>query len=245
MEQLYDPRGRRKYLTEPERNRFLKAARSTDTPVRAFCEVLAFTGCRLPEALALTPEQVDPAAGFLVFESLKKRRRGVFRAVPVPSGLFETLARLQLRTARDGLTSKLWPWARTTAWRRVRQVMKAAELSGGAASPKGLRHAFGVLGVVAAVPLTLIQKWMGHSEISTTAIYLDASGDAERLIAIRMWQEVLRPEPLLARFWRAPTAPEPSELRAAHGTATASTCATVSMPPARCEGRSIWRSRTA
>ena len=95
MQQLYDPRGQRKYLTEPERNRFLKAARSTDTPIRAFCEVLAFIGCRISEALALTPERIDPAAGFLVFESLKKSRRGVFRAVPVPSGLLETLARLQ------------------------------------------------------------------------------------------------------------------------------------------------------
>ena len=201
MGQLYDPRGRRKYLTEPERNRFLKAARSTDTPFRASCEVLAFTGCRLSEALALTPERVDPAAGFLVFESLKKRRPGVFWAVPVPSGPLETLARLELRNARKGLTSKLWPWSRTTAWRRVREVMRAAELSGTTATPKGLRHSFGVLGVVAAVPLTLLQRWMGHSDISTTAIYLDASGDAERLIAIRMWREVMRPEPLIARFW--------------------------------------------
>jgi len=58
MEQLYDPRGQRKYLTEPERNRFLKAARSTDTQIRAFCEVLAFTGCRVPEAPTLTPELI-------------------------------------------------------------------------------------------------------------------------------------------------------------------------------------------
>jgi integrase len=201
MEQLYDMRGQRKYLTQHERDRFLKAARSTDTPVRAFCEVLAYTGCRLSESLALTPERVDPAAGFVVFESLKKRRRGVFRAVPVPPGLLETLARLQRRNARDGLTSKLWSWSRTTAWRRVREVMRAAEVSGAAATPKGLRHAFGTFALAAAVPLTMIQKWMGHADIATTAIYLDVSGDAERLIAIRMWQEVLRPEPLIARIW--------------------------------------------
>jgi len=75
MEQLYDPRGHRKYLTEPERNRFLKAARSTDTPVRAFCEVLAYTGCRLSEAFALTPERVDSAAGFLVRRGSSPRGR--------------------------------------------------------------------------------------------------------------------------------------------------------------------------
>ena len=61
MEQLYDTRGQRKYLTEHERDRFLEAARSTSTSARAFCEVLAHTGCRISEALALTPECVDPA----------------------------------------------------------------------------------------------------------------------------------------------------------------------------------------
>lgn len=195
MEQLYNQRGQRKYLTQHERDRFLKAARSAPTPVRAFYEVLAYTGCRLSEALALTPERVDPAAGFLVFESLKKRRQGVFRAVPVPTGLLETLARLQLRNARDGLASKLWSWSRTTAWRRVRDVMRAAEVEGAAATPKGLRHAFGIEAVTAAVPITFIQKWMGHSDLSSTAIYLDASGVEERRIAFRMWHWELRPSP--------------------------------------------------
>lgn len=82
MEQLYDRRGQRKYLTQHERERCLKAARSTDTPVRAFREVLAYTGCRLSEALALTPERAGPAAAVLVFESLKKRRRAYFGRSP-------------------------------------------------------------------------------------------------------------------------------------------------------------------
>ena len=165
-------RGQRKYLTQHERDRFLKAARSAPTPVRAVCEILSYTGCRLSEALALTPERVDPAAGVVIFESLKKRRRGVFRAVPVPTGLLETLARLRLRNARFGLDSTLWSWSRTTAWRRLRAVMTAAEVEGSAATPKGLRHCFGIVAVAAAVPLTIIQKWMGHSDVATTAIYL-------------------------------------------------------------------------
>ena len=175
MQQLYDVRGQHKYLTQHERDRFPKAARSAPTPVRAFCEVLAYTGCRISEALALTPERVDAAAGVVVLESLKKRRRGVFRAVPVPTGLLETLARLQLGNARFGLDSTLWSWSRTTAWRRVRAVMRAAEVDGAAATPRGLRHTFGIVAVAAAVPLTIIQKWMGHSDVATTAIYLDVS----------------------------------------------------------------------
>lgn len=186
--QLYDVRGQRKYLTQQERDRFLKAARSAPTPVRAFCEVLAHTGCRISEALALTPDRVDPAAGVVILESLKKGRQGVFRAVPVPTGLLDTLARLQQRNARDGLTSNLWSWSRTTAWRQVRGAMRAAEVDGARANPRGLRHSFGIVAVGADVPVTLIQKWMGHADISTTAIYLDASGFEERRIAFRMWQ---------------------------------------------------------
>jgi hypothetical protein len=45
---------------------------------------LAYGGCRLSKALALTADRVDLAAGVLVFESLKKRRTGIFRSVPVP-----------------------------------------------------------------------------------------------------------------------------------------------------------------
>jgi hypothetical protein len=45
---------------------------------------LAYSGCRLSEALALTAGQVALAAGALVFESLKKHRSEIFRSVTVP-----------------------------------------------------------------------------------------------------------------------------------------------------------------
>lgn len=123
------------------------------------------------------------------------RAPALSRSGLTPTGLLETLARLQLRNARTGLTSKLWSWHRTTAWRRVCEVMRAAEVSGPAATPKGLRHSFGIAALTATVPLMMIQKWLGHSSILTTAIYLDASGTEERRIAFRMWQWELRPAP--------------------------------------------------
>lgn len=36
-------------------------------------------------------------------------------------------------------------------------------------------------------PLNLVQSWLGHANMLTTAIYLDALGDEEREIAARMW----------------------------------------------------------
>src|SRR4051812_5093968 len=52
---------------------------------------LAYAGCRLSEALALTVDRVDLVAGVLTFESLKKRRTGVYRNVPVPPALLDAL----------------------------------------------------------------------------------------------------------------------------------------------------------
>ena len=114
---------------------------------------LAYAGCRPSEALALTADRVDLAAGVLVFESLKKRRSGVFRAVPVPPALLEALNNMvcgirELQAHRGkGHGIRLWPWSRMTGWRAVHAVMAAAGLDGPHASPKGLRHGFGVAAV--------------------------------------------------------------------------------------------------
>ena len=56
-------------------------------------------------------------------------------------------------------------------------------LDGPHASPKGLRHGFGVAAVSAGSPLNLVQKWLGHAQLTTTAIYADAVGEEEQSIA--------------------------------------------------------------
>ena len=88
---IYATDGARLYLTAGERTAFLKAAERADGEDRTLCMTLAYSGCRLSEALALTVDRVDLAGGLLVFESLKKRRPGVYRAVPVPPALLEAL----------------------------------------------------------------------------------------------------------------------------------------------------------
>ena len=88
---LHTASGARKYLTASERDAFLRQAELADRQVRTLCMTLAYAGCRLSEALALTADRVDLAAGVLTLESLKKRRTGVFRAVPVPPALLDAL----------------------------------------------------------------------------------------------------------------------------------------------------------
>jgi integrase/recombinase XerD len=57
--------------------------------------------------------------------------------------------------------------------------MMLAEVVGKVACPRGLRHAFGVGSLQAGVPLNLVQRWLGHARISTTAICAAASGPEE------------------------------------------------------------------
>ena len=55
------------------------------------------------------------------------------------------------------------------------------------ATPKGLRHGFGLHAIRSGVPINLVQRWLGHASMTTTAIYLQAMGTEEREIAARMW----------------------------------------------------------
>ena len=190
--ELFNTAGKRLYLTDSERKKFLAAADQEERQVRIFCYVLAHTGCRISEALQLVGERIDFDAGAIVFESLKKRKRGVYRAVPLPPTVLEMLAmvhglRDRKRGTRANSPALLWDFGRTTAWKKVLEVMKAARVKGPQATPKGLRHGFGVAAIQAGIPLNLLQRWLGHAQLTTTAIYANAVGPEERNIAARMW----------------------------------------------------------
>jgi hypothetical protein len=110
--------------------------------------------------------------------------------LPIPAALIDELTKvfnLREREHDPHLCSlRLWRWSRSTAWRCVKQVMKCAALFGSAAMPKGLRHTFGVAGFQ-TVPPHIVQRWLGHASLRTTAIYGDVSGREERLLAKRIW----------------------------------------------------------
>ena len=184
--QIYDTQGHRLYLTGSERAAFRTAAEAAPREVRTYCWTLLYTGCRPSEALALTADRVDFQAAVLTFESKKKRRPGVYRAVPVPATLLDALD--LVHGLRDRATrTYLWTWSLKTAYTRVIEIMARAGIAGPQASPKGLRHGFGVACIEKGIPLNLVQRWLGHAQLSTTAIYADAVGEEERHIAARLW----------------------------------------------------------
>jgi len=186
---LYTQGGARKYLNANERLRFLEAAnRHPRAEVRTLCLTLAYTGCRISEALALAAASIESEAGYIAIRTLKKRSKAIFvREIPVPANLLNALedAHHVSNMQRNG---KLWTIGRCRAWQLVKSVMAQAGIVPGIhATPKGLRHGFGLHAIRSGVPLNLVQRWLGHASMTTTAIYLQAMGIEEREIAARMW----------------------------------------------------------
>ncbi len=185
---MIDEYGNRKYIDKREKISFLYQSRLIEKERNLFCIVMAETGCRISEALNLRVKDIDISSKYIRFETLKKRRKGIYRSVPVSSHVIKKIDKVfgiskgQLRS--DDL---LWPMGRMTAYRCVTQVMKAAGIVGIQACPRGLRHGFAVGALNAGVPITLVQRWLGHADLKTTAIYTQVLGAEERAIASRMW----------------------------------------------------------
>jgi integrase len=188
---LFSQSGNRKYLNAAERRRFLESAQRLPPHERMFCLTLAWSGARISEVLAISPVAIDVESGVIAIETLKRRRRGIVRQVPLPLDLLTTLDRLfGLAAARrdpELANGRIWRFSRTTAWRRVKSVMASAGVTGTPAMPKGLRHGFGVKAFQSNVPPHLVQRWLGHASLRTTAIYGDVIGPEERAFAKRMW----------------------------------------------------------
>lgn len=188
---LYAPSGARKYVNAAERAGVIAAAARLETERALFVAMLVWTGARVSEVLALTPRSFQIASGVVAINTLK-RRKPAMREVPIPPELMRALDRhFHLAEAqRDEAAPcrRLWRFSRETAWRIVKLVMRRAGVHGRQACPRGLRHGFGVGALQAGVPLTLVQRWMGHARLSTTAIYADVIGPEEYAFAERYWR---------------------------------------------------------
>lgn len=185
---LFTPQGLRKYVTPCERGAFINAAsRIKRLDVRALCLLLAFSGCRISEALSLKRSSIDPEVGAVTIRSLKKRGQLIHRQVPIPDDLVTCLLAMSADFAVDIRFCSL---SRNRAWQLVKAVMNAAEIREGPHhTPKGLRHGFAIHALRSGVPPNLVQRWLGHASIETTMIYLEAVGDEERAFASRMWTD--------------------------------------------------------
>lgn len=184
---LFSRDGTRKYLTQSERTAFIKTAHKADDEIKLLCLILAYTGCRLSEAVSLSPKMIDLGNCALTFETLKRRSKGVYRQVPISPDLLYLLT--EWVHAKPFNRGSLFSIHRQTGYRWVAQVMKAAGIKGVYANSRGLRHGFAVASIEVGIPITLVQKWLGHASLTTTAIYTNVIGEQERNFAKLLWRE--------------------------------------------------------
>lgn len=188
---LYGSDGDKKYLNVGERQRALAAMDELEPDERLFALTLAWSGARISEVLAVTPRNFQLETGVVAILTLK-RRQSVWREIPLPPWVMRDLnLHFGLEAAqRDPASSgrRLWPCHRVTGWKIIKHAMMLSQNIGRAACPRGLRHSFGVGTLQSGVPLNQLQRWLGHSRISTTSIYATAAGPEEIALAARFWR---------------------------------------------------------
>lgn len=179
--QVFDANGHRKYLNTAERVAALSEADHAPPVTRVLCYLLAYTGCRISEALEVQQSWLDSELLNVTMRTLK-RRRLIYRRIPIPGNVMAML--LALPATADG---RLFAMHRSTAWRQVNAIMERAGVIGPMATSRGFRHGYGIHAISSGVPPTLLQRLLGHADIATTLIYVDAVGADERRLVERMW----------------------------------------------------------
>lgn len=197
---LTDGEGREKYLSGDEIPRFLDGCNLHRPQPRTYCLTLYYTGARRAEALALRRRDIDIAKNRVSILTLKQRKpkdkdgklikplkppKLIWRRVPVPPEYIQIMD-LVFDLKRGDVNERLWKVTERQATRWVKAVMEKAGVPHH--SPHTLRHTFGIKAAMRGVPLPTIQKWLGHSHTTTTAIYTTAGGEEEDELMLRMWK---------------------------------------------------------
>lgn len=185
---LYDKHNQRLYLNRGELARFLAVAQSAPLAQRTFALTLAYTGMRLSEARMLRFDDIQLAERILSVRTLKKRDLHAVRELPIPLSLVGELGLLCVQEQQWLWEEDGRPLPRIKVYRWIKKLMLDAGINGPKACPKGLRHAYGTRAVLSGVPLHMVQKWLGHASMETTAIYATVMGEEQLEMCDGMWR---------------------------------------------------------
>jgi len=127
--------------------------------------MLSFTGLRRAEIVALRP--CDITDDYILVRHGKGDKH---RTIPL-SGQLKNPLRTYIEKQAIRPTDRIFPFAANRLWKVVKYYARAAGYSD--LSPHSLRHYFATALVERGAPLRAVQELLGHSNMATTAIYLD------------------------------------------------------------------------
>jgi molybdate transport system regulatory protein len=159
-------------------------ARATTTRPRQFGRyflvflLLRHTGARLGEVLRLDDTRdVDFRNAEVRLVTLKQRtKKGPppMRIVPVPPWVTNEIAAYVVQF--PGMQGKAFRLRKQNFWIKFKDIALGAGIPGDLAHPHALRHTRAIEMLRAGVPVTVVQDVLGHSSLTTTAVYLRMSG---------------------------------------------------------------------
>jgi site-specific recombinase XerD len=171
----------------------LRSFTSAPTSVRnrAIVATMWRAGLRVSEVLALGPGDVDAERGTI---TVRRGKGGKARTVGIDAGGLALLAAWLAVRPRTGRAAPLFctlggqrvsaSYVRSMLLRRGRRLGVAG------LRPHAFRHAFAVSLVKEGFSMPHVQRLLGHSNLATTAQYLDSIGASEAVAAAaaRQWR---------------------------------------------------------
>jgi site-specific recombinase XerD len=145
---------------------------------------LRFTGARISEVAGIDDQaDIDYRSGDVTLAVLKRRKpnkRDLRKMLPVPLQAVNELARYLAQYPE--MKGKVFKVDRSNFFRIFQKLACDSGIPEALAHPHVLRHTRALEMVRAGVPLTIVQRILGHSNLNTTAIYLQFSGQEAKTI---------------------------------------------------------------
>lgn len=143
---------------------------------KAIIITLANTGIRVSELLSLTVDNIKSIKDHTILIKGKNKYREVFFSTKVISILNKYIEEHRMQTDDRALfTGKQGALQRQAINKILRKYAKKGHVKKNKAHPHSLRHFFGKRLAEQGVSLDVIQIYLGHENITTTAIYTKRS----------------------------------------------------------------------
>jgi len=165
-------------LTEDDFAAIIKAVASAgDLRTKAIFETMYYSGMRVSEALQLRVDHVQKE--LKVIEDIKGKG-GKYRPIFISDKLIKTLNEyVEVRKQPYSIHTNLLfvgergPVTRQTVHNSMKKYARMAGIEESKAHAHNLRHLFGLRLAAKGVPIQDIAKFMGHTSIEVTKIYLE------------------------------------------------------------------------
>ena len=144
---------------------------------------LRFTGARISEVTNIKPDDIDFRNAEIRLITLKKhnpKKKGTYRIIPVPASVTSEIASYIAQYPH--MKDKAFKVDRSNFNKVFKDLCIESNIPKELAHPHILRHTRAIELLRAGVPVTIVQDLLGHSALTTTAVYLKMSGQEAKWI---------------------------------------------------------------